>query len=137
VGKAHAEAGGYALEIHYDAYGPDGVGSGLIPPLHRPPSRLDESLAIAFGPYPLLYRNGLGAPRRGIAILEIGKLEGSLEAALRNPRSRDAAIAAIAERVVSALQQGLEPAGVAISPPPDGGRSAPQASRPSTNPGGE
>ena len=144
VGKAHAEAGGYALEIHYDAYGPDGVGSGLIPPLHRPPSRLDESLAHAFGPYPLLYRNGLGAPRRGIAILEIGKLEGRLEAALRNPRGRDAAIAAIAERVVNALQQGLEPAGlalepagVAINPPPDGGRSAPQASRPPTNSGGE
>jgi hypothetical protein len=123
------------------------VGSGLIPPLHRPPSRLDESLALAFGPYPLLYRNGLGAPRRGIAILEIGKLEGSLEAALRNPRSRDAAIAAIAERVVDALQQGLaptglaqealEPAGVAISPPPDGVRSDPQANRPPTSSGGE
>jgi hypothetical protein len=147
MGKAHAAAGGYALEIHYDAYGPDGVGSGLIPPLHRPPSRLDESLALAFGPYPLLYRNGLGAPRRGIAILEIGKLEGSLEAALRNPRSRDAAIAAIAERVVDALQQGLaptglaqealEPAGVAISPPPDGVRSDPQANRPPTSSGGE
>lgn len=137
IGKAHAESGGYALEIHYDAYGPDGVGSGLIPPLHRPPSRLDESLALAFGPYPLLYREGLGAPRRGIAILEIGKLEGALEAALRNPRSREATIAAIAERVVSALQQGLEPAGIAINPPPDGARSDPQASRLPTSSGAE
>jgi hypothetical protein len=53
VGKAHAAAGGYAMEIHYDAYGPDGVGSGLIPPLHRHTTRLDESLAQAFGAYPL------------------------------------------------------------------------------------
>ena len=108
VGKAHAQAGGYALEIHYDAYGPDGIGSGLIPPLHRPPTLIDESLALAFGPYPLLFRDGLGAPKRGIAILEIGKLEGQLEASLRNPRNRNGALQAIAERVVSALQRGLK-----------------------------
>lgn len=107
VGKAHVEGGGYALEIHYDAYGPDGVGSGLIPPLHRRPSRLDESLAASFGDYPLHYRGGLGAPRRGIAILEIGKLEGALESALRDPRRSEAAIAAIAARVVQALERGL------------------------------
>ena len=142
VGKAHAAAGGYALEIHYDAYGPDGVGSGLIPPLHRPPSRLDESLAQAFGPYPLLFREGLGAPRRGIAILEIGKLEGTLEAALRDPRRRDATLNAIAARVVEALERGLEPDATerapepgAISAPPDGGRSAPRAPRRPTRPG--
>ncbi|MDA0717888.1 MAG: dehydrogenase [Cyanobacteria bacterium] len=108
VGKAHAQAGGYALEIHYDAHGPDGIGSGLIPPLHRPPTLIDESLALAFGPYPLLFRDGLGAPKRGIAILEIGKLEGQLEASLRNPRNRNGALQAIAERVVSALQRGLK-----------------------------
>jgi hypothetical protein len=143
VGKAHAAAGGYALEIHYDAYGPDGVGSGLIPPLHRHTTRLDESLAQAFGAYPLLYREGLGAPRRGIAILEIGKLEGNLEAALRDPRRRTATINAIALRVVDALERGLEPAPepvaspsspvavggepqpvLRISSPPRGGRSA-------------
>jgi hypothetical protein len=143
VGKAHAEAGGYALEIHYDAYGPDGVGSGLIPPLHRPPSRLDESLALAFGPYPLLYREGLGAPRRGIAILEIGKLEGPLEAALRDPRRRQITLEAIATRVVDALEQGLgrSPAApmadtpVVLNPPPGGERSAPPAKRRSTKPG--
>jgi hypothetical protein len=148
VGKAHAAAGGYALEIHYDAYGPDGVGSGLIPPLHRHTTRLDESLAQAFGSYPLLYREGLGAPRRGIAILEIGKLEGNLEAALRDPRRSEATINAIALRVVEALERGLgaapgpvmsptPPVAVGsdpqpaqrISPPPRGGRSAPPARR--------
>ena len=148
VGKAHAAAGGYALEIHYDAYGPDGVGSGLIPPLHRHTTRLDESLAQAFGSYPLLYREGLGAPRRGIAILEIGKLEGNLEAALRDPSRSEATINAIALRVVEALERGLETAPVPvvsptppvavgsdpqpaqrISPPPRGGRSAPPARR--------
>ncbi|MFM7452632.1 MAG: dehydrogenase [Cyanobium sp.] len=148
VGKAHAAAGGYALEIHYDAYGPDGVGSGLIPPLHRHTTRLDESLAQAFGSYPLLYREGLGAPRRGIAILEIGKLEGNLEAALRDPSRSEATINAIALRVVEALERGLgtapgpvmsptPPVAVRsdpqpaqrISPPPRGGRSAPPARR--------
>ncbi|MBM5824535.1 MAG: dehydrogenase [Cyanobacteria bacterium M_surface_10_m2_119] len=134
VGKAHAGRGGYALEIHYDAYGPDGVGSGLIPPLHRPPSQLDESLAAAFGDYPLNFRGGLGAPRRGIAILEIGKLEGSLESALRDPQRRQPTIEAIALRVVEALERGLDrerrsaPVAAAaqapLSPPPDGERSA-------------
>lgn len=144
VGKAHAEAGGYALEIHYDAYGPDGVGSGLIPPLHRPPSRLDESLALAFGPYPLLYREGLGAPKRGIAILEIGKLEGPLEAALRDPIRRQATLEAIAVRVVNALEEGLgrspgapmaaaNPA--ALTPPPDAERTGRPERRRSTRPG--
>jgi hypothetical protein len=148
VGKAHAASGGYALEIHYDAYGPDGVGSGLIPPLHRHTTRLDESLAQAFGAYPLLYRQGLGGPRRGIAILEIGKLEGTLEAALRDPRRRQATINAIALRVVEALEQGLEPAPSLASPaqtvtvgadpqqtaprvssPPRGGRNVPPGRR--------
>lgn len=107
VGREHAAAGGYAMEIHFDAYGPDGVGSGLIPPLHRPFSRIDESLARAFGGYPWRFRNVLGGPRRGIALLEIGKLEGNLEVSLRNPASRDQAVQAIAERVVRALEQGL------------------------------
>jgi hypothetical protein len=148
VGKAHAAAGGYALEIHFDAYGPDGVGSGLIPPLHRPPSRIDESLAQAFGSYPLHYRQGLGAPRRGIAILEIGKLEGNLEAALRDPGRSRRTVEAIARRVVEALERGLQPlqepriptpalatTSVDLTPPPDGGSSAPPARRRSTRPG--
>jgi hypothetical protein len=128
VGRRHARFGGYALEIHYDAYGPDGVGSGLIPPLHNRPSRIDESLAQAFGSYPLRYRNGLGAPRRGIAMLEIGKLEGTLEAALRDPSRREATISAIATRVVDAIERGVgrQPGSLAVvSPQPGGGRSAP------------
>lgn len=142
VGRAHAAAGGYALEIHYDAYGLDGVGSGLIPPLHRQPSRIDESLAQAFGAYPLLYREGLGAPRRGIAILEIGKLEGALEAALRDPRRSQLTLNAVALRVVEALERGLErpqnqpmptPAlaitPTPVSPTPAGRRSGPPARR--------
>ena len=107
VGKQHAATGGYALEIHFDAYGPDGVGSGVIPALRRPFSRIDESLAVAFGGYPQQFRGGLGGPRRGITLLEIGKLEAPLETALRHPASREQALAAISERVVNALELGV------------------------------
>jgi len=127
VGRMHVAAGGYALEIHYDAYGPDGVGSGLIVPLDRPPSRLDESLAQEFGNYPLNFRGGLGGPRRGVAILEVGKLEGNLERSLRDPSRSSLVVDAIAERVVQALARGLEqPAGLeALSSPPGAVRSEP------------
>ncbi|MEB3351233.1 MAG: dehydrogenase [Cyanobacteriota bacterium] len=107
AGREHVAAGGYALEIHFDAYGPSGVGSGLIPPLHRPFSRVDESLAQAFGGYPMNFRERLGGPKRGLALLEIGKLEGPLEDALRDPQRRAATVSAIAGRVVQALAQGL------------------------------
>jgi len=107
MGRDHAASGGYAMEIHFDAYGRDGVGSGLIPPVHRPFSRIDESLARAFGGYPMAFRNVLGGPKRGIALLEIGKLEGTLEASLRNPYSRNQTVQTIAERVVRALEEGL------------------------------
>ncbi|MCT0206732.1 dehydrogenase [Synechococcus sp. CS-1332] len=107
VGRQHAAAGGYALEIHFDAWGPDGVGSGLIPPLHRPFGRLDESLAEAFGGFPMAFRGGLGGPRRGIALLEVGKLEGRLERSLRNPATRPDTVLAIANRIVTALEVGL------------------------------
>ena len=145
VGKAHAAQGGYALEIHFDAYGRDGVGSGLIPALQRPPNSLDESLAQAFGGYPMAFRGGLGGPRRGIALLEIGKLEAPLEPALRNPASRQAALAAIAGRVVAALelglgrQPGVPPALAApggLSRQPDGVGSEPEASRRQASSGG-
>jgi len=107
VGREHAAAGGYAMEIHFDAYGRDGIGSGLIPPVHRPFTRVDESLAREFGGYPMAFRNVLGGPKRGIALLEIGKLEGTLEASLRNPTTRNQAVQTIAERVVRALEEGL------------------------------
>jgi hypothetical protein len=107
VGRQHALADGYAFEIHFDAYGSSGVGSGLIPPLHRPFSRIDESLAQQFGAYPMNFRNRLGAPKRGVAILELGKLEGTLEASLRDPATRQQTVRRLAERVVSALEIGL------------------------------
>ena len=109
VGLAHVAAGGYALEIHHDAYGADGIGSGLIPPMRQPLSRLDESLAEAFGAYPFRFRDGLGAPKRGIAILEIGKLEAPLEPALRDPIRGNGVITLLAQRIVDALQRGLAP----------------------------
>jgi hypothetical protein len=128
VGRQHAASGGYALEIHFDAWGPDGIGSGLIPPLHRPFGSLDESLAVAFGGFPMAFRGGLGGPRRGIALLEVGKLEGQLERALRNPATRSETVMAIAERIVTALEVGLgrSPAtAMPLSPPPGGVGSAP------------
>jgi hypothetical protein len=107
AGRQHALADGYAFEIHFDAYGPSGVGSGLIPPLHRPFSRIDESLAQEFGAYPMNFRNRLGGPKRGVAILELGKLEGRLEASLRDPATRQQTVRLLAERVVAALEIGL------------------------------
>jgi len=121
VGRQHASLGGYVMEIHFDAYGPDGVGSGLIPAVHRPFSRIDESLAQEFGGYPMAFRQVLGGPKRGISLLEIGKLEGRLEAALRDPAWRPRTVQAIAIRVVNALEVGLgrrkAPARVAASWP--------------------
>ena len=140
-GREHAAAGGYALEIHFDAYGPDGIGSGLIPAINRPFSRVDESLAAAFGGFPMAFRGGLGGPKRGIALLEIGKLEGPLEASLRDPARRAATVQAIAERVVGALQQGLGEAPLAgvgftpLNPRPDGLGSVPPERGPSTSSG--
>lgn len=130
VGRAHVQSGGYAFEIHYDAHGSVGVGSGLIPPLKGQPSLIDESLAAEFGAFPLWFRDGLGAPKRGIAILEIGKLEGQLETRLRNPSTRQQTLDAIALRVVNALAQGLDGQRLVggtegqialppLSPPPD------------------
>jgi len=130
-GKAFAANGGYALEIHYDAYGPDGIGSGLIPPLNRPLNQLDESLALAFGGYPRLFRGGLGGPKRGIALLEIGKLEGPLESSLRDPRRREASLAGIAERIVAAMELGL-----GINPPPGAVGSEPPATGQQASSGG-
>jgi len=121
VGRDHADAGGYALEIHFDAYGGSGVGSGLIPPLRRPFSTIDESLAQEFGAFPMNFRDQLGGPKRGIALLEVGKLEGTLEASLRNPSTREATIRWIAYRIVKALQRGIAAPGAAPGSPPVAG----------------
>ncbi len=108
VGARHVRQGGYALEIHFDAYGEYGFGSGLIPAFTRKLNTIDESLANYFGRYPLFFRGGLGAPRRGIRILEIGKLEGKLEESLRDPNSREETINAISMQIVQALIAGIE-----------------------------
>lgn len=139
VGRQHAASGGYALEIHFDAWGPDGIGSGLIPPLHRPFSRLDESLAEAFGGFPMAFRGGLGGPRRGIALLEVGKLEGRLERSLRDPATRPETVMAIASRIVTALENGLgrSTATQPLTPPPGGVGSAPPGKGLQASSGGE
>ena len=108
VGQKHAAEGGYVVEIHYDAYSPHGIGAGVIPAVAFGFSVLDEALAKEFGAYPYDYRGMLGAPRRGVSMLEIGMLEGALEQGLRDPQRRKATLDRIAKRVVSALREGLE-----------------------------
>jgi hypothetical protein len=108
VGQDHAAKGGYAVEIHYDAYAPYGIGAGIIPAVAFGFSVMDEALAKEFGAYPYDYRGMLGAPRRGVSLLEIGMLDGALEQGLRDPRRREATLNQIARRVVSALRKGLE-----------------------------
>jgi len=107
VGAEHARQGGYAIEIHFDSYGRFGAGSGLIPPLFTSLNKVDESLGKSFGRFPLLFRGGLGAPRRNIRILEIAKLEGELETNLRDIETRDKTIRLLAIRVVDAMALGL------------------------------
>ena len=107
VGKKFAREGGYPLEIHFDSYGHYGVGSGLIPPFHETPNTIDESIARKFGRFPILFRGGLGAPRRQIRILEIGKLEGALERNLRNLKTRQRTINFLSNEIVKAFLHGI------------------------------
>jgi len=107
VGRRFAKRGGYALEIHFDAYGKHGVGAGLIPPFSETPNTIDESIARTFGRFPIQFRGGLGAPRRQIRILEIGKLEGLLEKNLRNLKTRQKTIKLLANEIVQAFLNGI------------------------------
>ncbi len=107
TGARQAAQGVYVLEIHFDSYGDDGLGSGLIPALSPKLNNIDESIAQAFGRYPLFFRGGLGAPRRQIRILEIGKLEGNLEKSLRDIHSRQSTIDKIAYAIVDAITLGV------------------------------
>jgi len=107
VGRKFAKRGGYAIEIHFDAYGKYGVGSGLIPAFFERPNKIDESIASIFGRFPILFRGGLGAPRRQIRILEIGKLEGLLEENLRNLKTRQKTINLLANEIVQAFLNGI------------------------------
>ena len=50
---------------------------------------------------------GLGAPRRQIRILEIGKLEGLLEKNLRNLKTRQRTINLLANEIVQAFLNGI------------------------------
>ena len=68
---------------------------------------VDESLANAFGRFPRDFRGGLGGPRRGIGILEIGMLQGELETRLRDPIRSEETIQCLASRVVDALARGV------------------------------
>jgi len=107
TGRRHVQAGGYALEIHYDAYGRDGIGSGIIPRVYGGQTVIDEHLAKEFSSFPYDFRGVLGAPKRGITMLEIGKLEGDLENKLRNPATRHGALNTIADRVVNTIARAL------------------------------
>ena len=107
VGSRFAKRGGYVIEIHFDAYGNYGVGSGLIPPFFELPNKIDESIARTFGRFPVSYRGGLGAPRREIRILEIGKLEGLLEKNLRNLKTRQKTINLISKEIIQAFMDGM------------------------------
>tara|TARA_B100000579_G_scaffold179756_1_gene146476 strand:- start:1768 stop:2592 length:825 start_codon:yes stop_codon:yes gene_type:complete len=107
VGKKFAQNGGYAIEIHFDSYGDYGVGSGLIPPFFEKPNKIDESIARKFGRFPVLFRGGLGASRRQIRILEIGKLEGLLEKNLRNLKTRQRTINLLSNEIVQAFLRGI------------------------------
>ncbi len=107
VGRKFAKRGGYAIELHFDAYGKYGVGSGLIPSFAEMPNKIDESIARRFGRFPVLFRGGLGAPRRQIRILEIGKLEGLLEKNLRNLKTRQRTINLLANEIVQAFLNGI------------------------------
>lgn len=125
--RVRSAKGDYILEIHFDAYSPYGFGSGLIPAINRPLNTIDESLGKAFGRFPRLFRGGLGGPRRGIGILEIGMLEPPLEQKLRNPNTQRQTIDCLALRVVDALEKG-------VNQSPDEGGNGPQGSDPQTNP---
>ena len=107
VGQKFAQNGGYAIEIHFDSYGNYGVGAGLIPPFFGTPNNIDESIARKFGRFPILFRGGLGAPRRQIRILEIGKLEGFLEENLRNLKTRQRTIKLLSNAIVQAFLHGI------------------------------
>ena len=75
----------------------------MIPPFSERPNKIDESIARKFGRFPVLFRGGLGAPRRQIRILEIGKLEGLLEKNLRDLKTRQGTIKFLSNEIVQAF----------------------------------
>ena len=79
----------------------------MIPPFFEKPNKIDEEIAKKFGRFPVLFRGGLGASRRQIRILEIGKLEGILEKNLRNLKTRQRTIKLLSKEIVQALLNGV------------------------------
>lgn len=80
VQKLKEQTGAYALELHFDE--PTGQ-SGVIPggkydASGNSLSVLDVALAKAFGSFSFNHRRALGAPSRGITILEISPLNTTL-----------------------------------------------------------
>ena len=65
TGKRHVQRGGYALEIHYDAYGRDGYGSGVIPRVYGGQTVIDEHLARGIRLLPLGFPGGCSVPPSG------------------------------------------------------------------------
>tara|TARA_Y100001968_G_scaffold251839_1_gene237117 strand:+ start:6111 stop:6932 length:822 start_codon:yes stop_codon:yes gene_type:complete len=120
VGSKHSLKGGYALEIHFDSYGKYGAGSGLIPPVSKNLNTVDESIGKTFGKFPFLFRGGLGASRRQIRILEVGKLEGYLEKNLRDSNISQKTLNLLANNIVKSIIFGMNEKAV-FNPLPDRG----------------
>lgn len=80
------ESQGYeVLEIHHDAFGPDGMGAGLLGS-YTNFSKLDSALASNVGSFGAGYKGrfkeGYGMNRGGISMIELAKLEGQYEQGL-------------------------------------------------------
>ena len=69
-----ANAGKQVIEIHNDAASGH---SGVIPPTGgKRIWQLDDALASSYGSFSVNHRDGLGVPKRGGTILEVGRMDG-------------------------------------------------------------
>jgi len=102
--------GVYSLEMHFNAPGNTGSGagtSGVIPGFGgKGIHQLDENLGKEFGRFSPNFRDGLGAPTRGLTILELAPMSGGVETGLRNEGSRQKYIDEFAHRVLRSLKGG-------------------------------
>ena len=70
-----ASVGKQIIEIHNDAASGH---SGVIPPTGgKKIWQLDDALASSYGSFSVNHRDGLGVPRRGGTILEVGRMDGA------------------------------------------------------------
>ena len=72
----------------------------MISPFFLQLNEIDETIAIKFGRFPVLFRGGLAPSRRRIIILEIGKLEGLLGKNLINLNTWQRTINLISREIV-------------------------------------